>query len=141
MLRFNLIQTDSSTCTPRYVRKVKKLFQTIDASGDGAISLEEFAKLVQSGTKRNQEEPEGNRRYAIGTATLGVLVRRDPIPAPLRSPKLQFWMSQLDARQTSHLVRICAVDTLCRTIRETETKLCRGHVNYQSHTIFAQQIF
>jgi len=42
-----------------YVRKVRKLFQTIDDSGDGAINLEEFAKLVQS-------------------------------------PKLQFWMSQLE---------------------------------------------
>ncbi|CAE7662524.1 unnamed protein product, partial [Symbiodinium sp. CCMP2456] len=41
-----------------YNRKVKKLFKTIDSSGDGAINLEEFSKLV-------------------------------------KSPKLQFWMSQL----------------------------------------------
>ncbi|CAK9111473.1 Voltage-dependent T-type calcium channel subunit alpha-1I (Voltage-gated calcium channel subunit alpha Cav3.3) (Ca(v)3.3) [Durusdinium trenchii] len=33
--------------TQMYIRKVKKLFQTIDESGDGSISLEEFAKLVQ----------------------------------------------------------------------------------------------
>ena len=32
----------------RYFRKVKKLFQTIDSSGDGAICFEEFAKLVTS---------------------------------------------------------------------------------------------
>ena len=31
-----------------YTRKVKKLFQTIDVSGDGTINIEEFAKLVQS---------------------------------------------------------------------------------------------
>jgi len=42
-----------------YNRKVKKLFQSIDGSGDGAISLDEFTKLVQS-------------------------------------PKLKFWMSQLE---------------------------------------------
>eukprot|EP00438_Fugacium_kawagutii_P019746 Skav227352 [mRNA] locus=scaffold1665:123639:126939:+ [translate_table: standard] len=42
-----------------YTRKVKKLFQTMDASGDGAINLQEFSKLV-------------------------------------KSPKLKFWMSQLD---------------------------------------------
>ncbi|CAK9003474.1 unnamed protein product [Durusdinium trenchii] len=42
-----------------YNRKVLKLFQSIDHSGDGAISLEEFEKLVQS-------------------------------------PKLKFWMSQLE---------------------------------------------
>mmetsp|Transcript_7785 Transcript_7785/g.17968 ORF Transcript_7785/g.17968 Transcript_7785/m.17968 type:complete len:629 (+) Transcript_7785:68-1954(+) len=42
-----------------YTRKVKKLFQTMDASGDGAINLTEFAKLVQS-------------------------------------PKLKFWMGQLE---------------------------------------------
>ncbi|CAE7233665.1 NaCP60E [Symbiodinium natans] len=42
-----------------YTRKVKKLFQTIDLSGDGTINLHEFAKLVQS-------------------------------------PKLKFWMSQLE---------------------------------------------
>ncbi|CAJ1424260.1 unnamed protein product [Effrenium voratum] len=42
-----------------YTRKVKRLFQTIDDSGDGAINLEEFSKLVQS-------------------------------------PKLKFWMSQLE---------------------------------------------
>ncbi|OLQ08452.1 Sodium channel protein type 11 subunit alpha [Symbiodinium microadriaticum] len=42
-----------------YTKKVRKLFQTMDASGDGAINLEEFAKLVQS-------------------------------------PKLRFWMSQLE---------------------------------------------
>ncbi|CAE7582625.1 unnamed protein product [Symbiodinium natans] len=42
-----------------YNRKVKKLFKTIDSSGDGAINLEEFSKLV-------------------------------------KSPKLQFWMSQLE---------------------------------------------
>ncbi|CAE7362849.1 unnamed protein product [Symbiodinium sp. CCMP2592] len=42
-----------------YNRKVKKLFKTIDSSGDGAINLQEFSKLV-------------------------------------KSPKLQFWMSQLE---------------------------------------------
>ncbi|CAK9091306.1 Voltage-dependent T-type calcium channel subunit alpha-1H [Durusdinium trenchii] len=42
-----------------YTRKVKKLFQTMDASGNGAINLQEFAKLVQS-------------------------------------PKLKFWMGQLE---------------------------------------------
>lgn len=42
-----------------YTRKVKKLFQTMDASGDGAINLTEFSKLVQS-------------------------------------PKLKFWMGQLE---------------------------------------------
>lgn len=42
-----------------YTRKVKKLFQTIDVSGDGTINIEEFAKLVQS-------------------------------------PKMKFWMSQLE---------------------------------------------
>ncbi|CAE7346178.1 SCN11A [Symbiodinium natans] len=42
-----------------YTKKVRKLFQTMDSSGDGAINLEEFAKLVQS-------------------------------------PKLRFWMSQLE---------------------------------------------
>jgi len=42
-----------------YTRKVKKLFMTMDASGDGSINLEEFAKLV-------------------------------------KSPKLKFWMSQLE---------------------------------------------
>ena len=45
----------------RYTRKVKRLFQTIDDSGDGAINFQEFSKLVQS-------------------------------------PKLKFWMSQLDTR-------------------------------------------
>ncbi|CAJ1351462.1 unnamed protein product [Effrenium voratum] len=43
----------------RPTRKVKRLFQTIDSSGDGTISLDEFERLVQS-------------------------------------PKLQFWMSQLE---------------------------------------------
>ncbi|CAE7214656.1 unnamed protein product, partial [Symbiodinium necroappetens] len=42
-----------------YTKKVRKLFQTMDASGDGAINLQEFAKLV-------------------------------------KSPKLRFWMSQLE---------------------------------------------
>eukprot|EP00434_Breviolum_minutum_P032714 symbB.v1.2.028931.t1/scaffold3114.1/size63281/2 len=32
----------------QYMRKVKRLFQTMDASGDGAINLEEFSKLVKS---------------------------------------------------------------------------------------------
>eukprot|EP00437_Effrenium_voratum_P061655 CAMPEP_0181489198 /NCGR_PEP_ID=MMETSP1110-20121109/48831_1 /TAXON_ID=174948 /ORGANISM="Symbiodinium sp., Strain CCMP421" /LENGTH=291 /DNA_ID=CAMNT_0023615969 /DNA_START=167 /DNA_END=1042 /DNA_ORIENTATION=- len=45
--------------TASYIRKVKKLFQTVDASGDGAINLQEFSKLVQS-------------------------------------PKLKFWLSQLE---------------------------------------------
>mmetsp|Transcript_28529 Transcript_28529/g.66111 ORF Transcript_28529/g.66111 Transcript_28529/m.66111 type:complete len:617 (+) Transcript_28529:53-1903(+) len=31
-----------------YTRKVKKLFQTMDQSGDGSINFEEFSKLVQS---------------------------------------------------------------------------------------------
>eukprot|EP00437_Effrenium_voratum_P056131 CAMPEP_0181533456 /NCGR_PEP_ID=MMETSP1110-20121109/73160_1 /TAXON_ID=174948 /ORGANISM="Symbiodinium sp., Strain CCMP421" /LENGTH=52 /DNA_ID=CAMNT_0023664627 /DNA_START=79 /DNA_END=233 /DNA_ORIENTATION=+ len=31
-----------------YHRKVRRLFQSIDSSGDGTISLEEFSKLVQS---------------------------------------------------------------------------------------------
>jgi len=43
----------------QYMRKVKRLFQTMDASGDGSINLEEFSKLV-------------------------------------KSPKLKFWMSQLE---------------------------------------------
>ncbi|CAL1153030.1 unnamed protein product [Cladocopium goreaui] len=42
-----------------YTRKVKRLFQTIDDSGDGAINFQEFSKLVQS-------------------------------------PKLKFWMAQLE---------------------------------------------
>jgi len=42
-----------------YARKVKRLFLTMDSSGDGALSMEEFSKLVQS-------------------------------------PKLKFWMSQLE---------------------------------------------
>ncbi|CAJ1393568.1 unnamed protein product [Effrenium voratum] len=42
-----------------YTRKVRKLFQTMDASCDGSINLEEFSKLVSS-------------------------------------PKLKFWMSQLE---------------------------------------------
>lgn len=42
-----------------YTRKVKKLFDTMDDEGDGALSLEEFTKLAQS-------------------------------------PKLKFWMSQLE---------------------------------------------
>ncbi|CAE7224312.1 unnamed protein product, partial [Symbiodinium microadriaticum] len=42
-----------------YTRKVRKLFQTMDDSGDGALNLEEFAKLANS-------------------------------------PKLAFWMSQLE---------------------------------------------
>ncbi|CAJ1452517.1 unnamed protein product [Effrenium voratum] len=42
-----------------YHRKVKKLFATMDSSGDGAINFEEFSKLV-------------------------------------KSPKLRFWMSQLE---------------------------------------------
>ena len=32
----------------RYNRKVKKLFATMDSSGDGAINFEEFSKLVKS---------------------------------------------------------------------------------------------
>eukprot|EP00930_Biecheleria_cincta_P071027 TRINITY_DN58587_c0_g1_i1.p1 TRINITY_DN58587_c0_g1~~TRINITY_DN58587_c0_g1_i1.p1 ORF type:complete len:607 (+),score=88.77 TRINITY_DN58587_c0_g1_i1:101-1921(+) len=31
-----------------YTRKVKQLFQSIDASGDGTLSFDEFAKLVES---------------------------------------------------------------------------------------------
>ncbi|CAK9003643.1 unnamed protein product [Durusdinium trenchii] len=42
-----------------YTRKVRKLFQSMDDSGDGALNLEEFAKLANS-------------------------------------PKLKFWMSQLE---------------------------------------------
>ncbi|CAJ1420432.1 unnamed protein product [Effrenium voratum] len=42
-----------------YTKKVKRLFQNMDSTGDGAINLEEFSKLVQS-------------------------------------PKLKFWMSQLE---------------------------------------------
>ncbi|CAJ1450529.1 unnamed protein product, partial [Effrenium voratum] len=42
-----------------YTRKVKKLFQSMNLSGDGAINFQEFAKLVES-------------------------------------PKIQFWMSQLE---------------------------------------------
>ena len=46
----------------RYVRKVKKLFQTIDASGDGAICLEEFAKLVQSlDSKTSSKKTDSSR--------------------------------------------------------------------------------
>ena len=54
---------------------MKKLFQTIDSSGDGAICFEEFAKLV---TK---------------------LLSSHAFSESLRSPKLQFWMSQLAPRQ------------------------------------------
>ena len=43
-LAFKQKQKDMAT----YTRKVKRLFQTIDISGDGAINLEEFAKLVSS---------------------------------------------------------------------------------------------
>eukprot|EP00913_Durusdinium_trenchii_P019157 g18004.t1 len=42
-----------------YTRKVKKLFETMDDTGDGCLNLEEFQKLAQS-------------------------------------PKLKFWMSQLE---------------------------------------------
>jgi len=45
--------------TALYTRKVKKVFATMDKSGDGALNMEEFAKLV-------------------------------------KSPKLKFWMSQLE---------------------------------------------
>lgn len=45
--------------TASYARKVRKLFQHMDDSGDGALNVEEFAKLVSS-------------------------------------PKLNFWMSQLE---------------------------------------------
>jgi len=45
--------------TAAYTRRVKKLFQSVDASGDGTLNLEEFAKLVSS-------------------------------------PKLRFWMGQLE---------------------------------------------
>ena len=31
-----------------YTRKVRKLFSSMDDSGDGALSLEEFSKLVSS---------------------------------------------------------------------------------------------
>ena len=31
-----------------FPRQVKKLFQTMDFSGDGSINLEEFSKLVKS---------------------------------------------------------------------------------------------
>ncbi|CAK9101749.1 Sodium channel protein [Durusdinium trenchii] len=54
-LAFKQKQKDMAT----YTKKVKKLFSTIDYSGDGSINLEEFSKLV-------------------------------------KSPKLQFWMSQLE---------------------------------------------
>eukprot|EP00913_Durusdinium_trenchii_P007244 g6808.t1 len=54
-LAFKQKQKDAAV----YTKKVKKLFQTMDASGDGAINLQEFAKLV-------------------------------------KSPKLKFWMSQLE---------------------------------------------
>eukprot|EP00439_Symbiodinium_sp_Y106_P081892 s644_g21.t1 len=45
--------------TALYTRKVKKVFATMDKSGDGALNMEDFAKLV-------------------------------------KSPKLKFWMSQLE---------------------------------------------
>mmetsp|Transcript_41501 Transcript_41501/g.96560 ORF Transcript_41501/g.96560 Transcript_41501/m.96560 type:complete len:734 (+) Transcript_41501:67-2268(+) len=54
-LAFRQKQKDSAS----YARKVKKLFQSMDVSGDGAINLEEFSKLVAS-------------------------------------PKLKFWMGQLE---------------------------------------------
>ena len=38
----------TSAANWRYTRKVKRLFQTIDDSGDGAINFQEFSKLVQS---------------------------------------------------------------------------------------------
>lgn len=58
-LVFQLILEFGLSVMSRYTRKVKRLFQTIDDSGDGAINFQEFSKLVQS-------------------------------------PKLKFWMSQLD---------------------------------------------
>eukprot|EP00913_Durusdinium_trenchii_P009450 g8883.t1 len=54
-LAFRQKERDKAT----YTRKVKKLFQAMDFSGDGSISIDEFAKLVAS-------------------------------------PKLQFWISQLE---------------------------------------------
>eukprot|EP00913_Durusdinium_trenchii_P004930 g4577.t1 len=52
-----------------YTRKVRKLFQSMDDSGDGALNLEEFAKLANS-------------------------------------PKLKFWMSQLELEYHDGLITL-----------------------------------
>ena len=47
------------------LRKVKKLFQTMDSSGDGTINLQEFSKLVNSPMLKfwmGQLEPPGTMR-------------------------------------------------------------------------------